>query len=108
MQRASKQCVVWGNSWARILGARVVVGGGAPKCLLPRRVRGARTTVLGLVERVVTVGLGFGEKVTAGAENFPPHTTHSVAPRASTEDVLLIRAMSAWDRGTIGIAQGLL
>jgi len=28
--------------------------------------------VLGLVERVVTVGLGFGEKVTAGAENFPP------------------------------------
>ena len=28
MQRARKQCVVWGNSWARILGARVVVGGG--------------------------------------------------------------------------------
>ena len=83
MQRASKQCVVWGNSWARILGARVVVGGGAPKCLLPRRVRGARTTVLGLVERVVTVGLGFGEKVTAGARRklSPTHNAQCGATR---------------------------
>ena len=28
--------------------------------------------MLGLVERVAIVDLGFGEKVTAGAENFPP------------------------------------
>ena len=67
MQRARKQCVVWGNSWARILGARVVVGGGRNASYQGESEE--PTTVLGLVERCATDGLGFGEKVTAGAEN---------------------------------------
>jgi hypothetical protein len=82
VQRASKQCVVLRNSWARILGARVVV----VVVLRNASYQGASeepTTVLGLVERCATDVLGFGEKVTAGAENLATRRDILSAQRAT-------------------------